>query len=153
MGGPTLRLYRPCQCFLRVGLSPSKLVNGGDQGLQGTIWLGLWHPLASLWPAFGSNWAAKTASKRKQNSTRKFVAKMIEIWSLGAPKSGLFLSRKTRLPSSVFGLVAPGCPKASRGSPKPAPGLPLGCFWCPFGFPLDLLEVILGSFWHPLGSL
>ena len=151
VGGPTLRFYRPWRCFLRVGLSRSKPENGADKGLQGRLWPGIWHPLASLWPAFGTNLAVRTASKRRQNSIRQFITKMIEKSTPGLPKSGQFLRRKNRVPDLVFGPDAAGCPRASPGAPKASPRAPQASLWGVFGVPLASLWPSLGSSWAPFG--
>ena len=102
---------------------------------------------------FGGQFGHKDGIKNQRKISMKIQSENYRKIDPGASKIQSILEPETRLPSSVFGLVAPGWPKASRGTPKPVPGLPLGCFWCSFGFPLALLGVILGSLWHALGSL
>ena len=98
----TLRSHRPCRCFLRVALSRSKPETRADRDPKGALGLAfgtLWAPCGWL---LGANLGVKTASKRREISISKSIAKIIENGALGAPKSGQFLSRKNGGPELVF---------------------------------------------------
>ena len=87
------------------------------------------------------------------------MLKIIENGTLGAPKSGPFLSRKNGGPrgrfSMIFGIVAmppQGFPRVAQGRPRLPPWAQIGSPWEPFGLTLAALWLPLASPWPPFGT-